>query len=374
MPLHPTCTPTCTLLAPFRPASFRSNLRPDSGDIPNEREPRRAAGLRARPKRRPPGTELSTVTADAGGADALLARAGAILRARAADAPEGFAAHLFDGAAAEDLVRYEAAELADIAAASWRFLAERNPGMPKIRVTTAPPDDGPRLKDVSVIELVNDDMPFLVDSVTGALTERGLDTHLVVHPVFAVERDPTGALTGLSGGTDAPSAVPRESVIQIHVDRIDDEAARADLIAALTAVLGDVRHAVEDWRLMVDRVAALIATLKGDPPALPGDEVAEAIQFLEWLRDDNFTFLGIRDYRLEAGGESLAAVPELLARRPARRRRRGHHRRGRQGRIVAAGTGRFQGAPAASHHQDQSALAGAPAGRNGSRRGQALRP
>jgi glutamate dehydrogenase len=256
------------------------------------------------------GAELSPITAEAGGADTLLARAGAILRERAADAPEDFAAHLFDGAAAEDLVRYEAAELADIAAASWRFLAQRNPGMPKIRVTTAPPDDGPRLKDVSVIELVNDDMPFLVDSVTGALTERGLDTHLVVHPVFAVERDPTGALIGLSGGTDAPSAAPRESVIQIHVDRIDDETARADLIAVLTAVLGDVRHAVEDWRLMVDRVAALIATLKGDPPALPGDEVAEAIQFLEWLRDDNFTFLGIRDYRLEAGGESLAAVPD----------------------------------------------------------------
>jgi glutamate dehydrogenase len=256
------------------------------------------------------GAELSPITAEAGGADTLLARAGAILRERAADAPEDFAAHLFDGAAAEDLVRYEAAELADIAAASWRFLAQRNPGMPKIRVTTAPPDDGPRLKDVSVIELVNDDMPFLVDSVTGALTERGLDMHLVVHPVFAVERDPTGALIGLSGGTDAPSAAPRESVIQIHVDRIDDETARADLIAVLTAVLGDVRHAVEDWRLMVDRVAALIATLKGDPPALPGDEVAEAIQFLEWLRDDNFTFLGIRDYRLEAGGESLAAVPD----------------------------------------------------------------
>ena len=141
------------------------------------------------------------------------------------------------------------------------------------------------------------------------LTERGLDTHLLVHPVFAVERDPAGALTGLFAGTDAPSAAQRESVIQIHVDRIDDEAARAALIAALMAVLGDVRHAVEDWRLMVDHLVARIAALKADPPALPGDEVAEAIQFLEWLRDDNFTFLGVRDYRLEAGGEVLAAVP-----------------------------------------------------------------
>ena len=256
-----------------------------------------------------PETELSTATTDEGAAHALLAQADAILRERAADAPEDFAAHLFAGAAAEDLVRYEAPELADLAAASWSFLAERNPGMPKIRVTTAPLADGHRLKDVSVIELVNDDMPFLVNSVTGALSERGLDTHLLVHPVFAVERDPDGALISLSAGGDTPAAARRESVIQIHVDRIDDEAARAALIAALTAVLGDVRHAVEDWRLMVDRVTALIATLKADPPPLPDDEVAEAIAFLEWLRDDNFTFLGVRDYRLEAGGEVLAAVP-----------------------------------------------------------------
>jgi glutamate dehydrogenase len=255
------------------------------------------------------GAEPSTATADERTARALLAQADVALHERAADAPEDFAVHLLAGAAAEDLVRYQAAELADIAAASWRFLAERNPGMPKIRITTAPPTNGPRLKDVSVIELVNDDMPFLVDSVTGALTERGLDTHLLVHPVFAVERDPAGALTGLFAGTDAPSAAQRESVIQIHVDRIDDEAARAALIAALMAVLGDVRHAVEDWRLMVDHLVARIAALKADPPALPGDEVAEAIQFLEWLRDDNFTFLGVRDYRLEAGGEVLAAVP-----------------------------------------------------------------
>jgi glutamate dehydrogenase len=258
-----------------------------------------------------PETGLSTATADEGAADALLAQADAILRERAADAPQEFAAHLFAGAAAEDLVRYEAEELAEIAAESWRFLAERNPGMPKIRVTTAPLAEDHRLKDISVIELVNDDMPFLVDSVTGALTERGLDMHLVVHPVFAVERDPAGALIGLSAGTGADppaAAAQRESVIQIHVDRIDDDAAKAALIAALTAVLADVRHAVEDWRPMVDRVAALIVAFKADPPPLPDDEVAEAVAFLEWLRDDNFTFLGIRDYRLEAGGEVMAAV------------------------------------------------------------------
>jgi glutamate dehydrogenase len=252
--------------------------------------------------------ELTTATAEERAARALLAQAGVILRERAADAPEDFAAQLFAHAAAEDLIRYEAAELADITAATWRFVAQRKPGFPKIRIATAPPEDGPRLQNVSIIELVNDDMPFLVDSVMGELTERGLGTQLLVHPVFAVERDPDGALIGLSTEGDPSAAARRESVIQIHVDRIDDEAAKAALIAALGRVLADVRHAVEDWHVMVDRVAAIIDALKADPPALPDDEVAEATLFLEWLRDDNFTFLGVRDYRLEANGNVLAAV------------------------------------------------------------------
>jgi glutamate dehydrogenase len=252
--------------------------------------------------------ELTTATAEERLAEALLAQAGVVLHERAADAPEDFAAQLFAHAAAEDLIRYEAAELADIAAATWRFIAERKPGFPKIRIAPAPPEDGPRLKNVSIIELVNDDMPFLVDSVMGELTERGLDAQLLVHPVFAVERDADGALVRLSTEVDPSAAARRESVIQIHVDRIDDEAAKAALIAALGRVLADVRHAVEDWRAMVDRVGGIIDALKADPPALPDDEVAEATLFLEWLRDDNFTFLGVRDYRLEANGNVLAAV------------------------------------------------------------------
>ncbi len=234
----------------------------------------------------PPETaaELATASADERAARALLAQAGAILHARAVDVPDDFAAQLLGRAAAEDLIRYEAAELADIAASTWQFLAERKPRTAKIRVATAPPEDGPRLKNVSIIELVNDDMPFLVDSVMGALTERGLDTHLLVHPVLTVERNPAGALIGLSTGADHSPAALRESVIQIHVDRIDDEATKSALIAALADVLADVRHAVEDWRPMVDRVASIIDALKADPPALPEDEVAEGIQFLEWLQ------------------------------------------------------------------------------------------
>jgi glutamate dehydrogenase len=275
--------------------------------------------------------EPSIVNAEERVARVLLPKAGAILREHAPDAPVDFAARLFAGAAAEDLVRYEAAELAEIAAESWRFLAERKPRTAKIRVTTAPPADGPRLKDVSVIELVNDDMPFLVDSVMGELTQRGLEAHLLVHPLFRVARDPAGALISLASGADT-AAPSRESIIQIHVDRIDDEAAKTALVDALAGVLADVRLAIEDWRPMLDRVGNIISALKADPPPMPEDEVAETIQFLEWLKDNNFTFLGIRDYRLEADGHSLVGLPSSSL----------GVLRGETGDPIAAGSGRIE--------------------------------
>ncbi len=246
-------------------------------------------------------------TAGAGERAALLQleRANGMLHERAPDAPVDFVMRLFAGAAAEDLLRYEPQELAELAAATWHFLAERAPRTAKIRVWN--PDGGPRLANVSVVELVNDDMPFLVDSVMGELNNRGLETYLLVHPVFRVARDAAGKLIRFGNGIDA--APLRESVIQVHVDRIDDEAARSALANALAGVVADVRLAVQDWRSMLDRVGGVIDALRTDPPPLPEDEVAETIAFLEWLKDNNFTFLGIREYRLEADGRVLTGIP-----------------------------------------------------------------
>ena len=257
-----------------------------------------SAGASVRPASEPAGAGERTALLQ-------LERANGMLHERVPDAPVDFVMRLFAGAAAEDVLRYEPQELAELAAASWHFLAERAQRSAKIRVSN--PDGGPRLKHVSVIELVNDDMPFLVDSVMGELNHRGLDVHLLVHPVFRVARDAAGKLTSFGNGIDA--APLRESIIQVHVDRIDDEAARSAIADALAGVVSDVRLAVQDWRSMLDRVGGIIDALKVDPPPLPEDEVAETIAFLEWLKDNNFTFLGIREYRLEADGRALAGIP-----------------------------------------------------------------
>jgi glutamate dehydrogenase len=227
---------------------------------------------------------------------ALLAAAAALLAAGKPDAPADFVAELFGRAVPEDLACYRAEDLAGIAERSWAFLAERHPGTPKIRFEAVPAPRG-----ICVLEVLNDDMPFLVDSVTAELNQRGLDIRLFVHPVFVVERDSVGGLVAVKGEGTAgfgPRGGQRESLIHLHVEGVDDAAQRLEIVRALEVILADVRAAVADWQLMLARIRAIIAELRGSPPPLPVDEIGEAIQFLEWVADDNFTLLGARDFVL----------------------------------------------------------------------------
>jgi len=238
---------------------------------------------------------------------ALIAAAGKILRSGHREVPEDFVAALFAHAVPEDLMRYDPRQLAELAADAWTLLAVRKPGVPKIRLETPGLPGHERLRADSILEIANDDMPFLVDSVLAELAERGIDVRFVVHPVLTVERDGTGRLTAFKG-TKAAAGALRESVIYIHIERIDEEARRAEIVEAIEQVLADVRVCVRDWRAMTVRMAEVIAELKADPPPLPAAEIAEAIAFLEWLADNNFTFLGIRNYRFTAAEDALEPV------------------------------------------------------------------
>src|SRR5664279_2601867 len=157
----------------------------------------------------------------------------------------------------EDVLRYGADDLAVLAERAYDFIVERAPRKPKSRCETVALTAAGARKTISVIEILNDDMPFLVDSVMGEISDRRLDVRLVSHPVIGVRRE-AGKLVAFG----AP------------------DAACADLVAALTNILGEVKLSVQDWRPMLDRVNGIVAELKTNPPPLPVDEIAEAIQFL----------------------------------------------------------------------------------------------
>jgi glutamate dehydrogenase len=220
---------------------------------------------------------------------ALIGAAAAALAGRNRDVPPDFVAELFGHAVPEDFARYRPEELAGVAEQSWALLQERKPGAPKIRFEPAAAKPG-----VAVLEIINDDMPFLVDSIVGEISERGLDIRLLVHPVFTVERSETWKLNAFHEAHKGNGR--RESFIQIHVDDDGDAAARADLVRTLADILAEVRVCVQDWRPMLARLSEVTAELRAAPPPLPADEIAEAIEFLQWIATDNFTLLGARDY------------------------------------------------------------------------------
>ncbi len=231
-------------------------------------------------------------------------------QAQDGEALSRFAAALFREGAAEDLVTYSAAELASVAQDAYERMANRKAGEPFVRVYNPKTisADGV-LGDVSVVEIVNDNMPFLVDSVMSELQGAGVELRLVLHPVLWVSRDASGHLTQVHGhqrpaGDPAVSdAAIRESVILFHVEQMDSVSDRDTLEAGIHAVLADVRLAVRDWKGMRTRVEQVVMGYKSDPPALPVDELAEGIQFIDWVLDDNFTFLGMRDYKFIDDGE-----------------------------------------------------------------------
>ncbi len=211
-----------------------------------------------------------------------------------------FAAALFERGSADDLLAYSVAELAAFARSAWKTMAERKKGRHRINIFNPDfGDAGSAHGTVTVIEITNDNMPFLVDSVMGELHDAAYEIHAVLHPLVAVKRDGKGKVTGFGGlasSGQAKEGFHRESVITVHVARIDSVVERDELAARLDSLLVEVREAVEDWQSMMDRASAVLQSYKDNPPPVPVDEVAEAIQFLEWLVDANFTFLGMRDY------------------------------------------------------------------------------
>jgi glutamate dehydrogenase len=242
-------------------------------------------------------------TTDDSAGQALIAAAGAVLAKRRSDIPGTFLAELLGPAVPDDLQRYGPDELAAIAERSWSLFATRKAGAPKISFEPAPVT-----RTVSVLDIINDDMPFLLDSVVGELNQRGLDIRLLVHPVFAVERDAAGMLTAFKGAVKDGDR--RESFIHIHVEGVADAAQRAEIVHALEDILADVRVAVQDWQPMLARLREVIAELRANPPPLAAAEIAEAVQFLEWLAADNFTLLGARDYVLSGNAEVIEPLFE----------------------------------------------------------------
>jgi glutamate dehydrogenase len=218
---------------------------------------------------------------------------------RESDMARGFVAAFYEHAPPADIAARSADDLCGGALALWRFGARRRPGEARVRVYNPSAASDGWSSPHTIVEIVNDDMPFLVDSVTAAINERGGVVRLVIHPIVWVARDGDGTLAGL----DPKAGGQRESWMQIEISREPDAAERAALADTLVGVLADVLAAVADWPKMREVLAELCAGLAATAAPLPAAEVGEGVEFLRWLDADNFVLLGMRDYAFGGAAE-----------------------------------------------------------------------
>ncbi len=190
----------------------------------------------------------------------------------------------------------------------YRLGRQRAPGQAQIALYSPDFDRHGWHSPHAVIDIVTDDMPFLVDSITMTVYRHGLSIHKLMHPVLGVERDAEGHVVRCAARGSA--ATQPESWIHLEIDRLSDARTIDALCGEIAEHLADVRAAVDDHAAMRAQVSAALADLcpAGEATGGAGGERAEIADFLRWVANENFVFLGYAHYladRSVAGGGEL---------------------------------------------------------------------
>ena len=225
---------------------------------------------------------------------------------------EEFVCQYYGWVTSEDLAEHAPVDLYGAAVSHWNFARERASDTAKIHVYNPQFEEHGWQSPHTVIEIVNDDMPFLVDSVRMEINRQGHAVHLMIHPMMNVRRDAEGRLVEILSPDSEPGESISESVIHVEVDRHTEPEELEEIRSGLERTLADVRVAVEDWPEMRERVQDILSEFDRETLLVDEDEISETRAFLEWVDDDNFTFLGYREYDLleEDSEDVLRSVPD----------------------------------------------------------------
>jgi glutamate dehydrogenase len=207
-----------------------------------------------------------------------------------------FAKSFYDKNKGVTFLNYFTDEFYGAALLSFDFLINRKPGEFKLRITNPKNETDNFDSHHTFIDIINDDMPFLIDSIVAFLDKLDLNIINVIHPIYSVIRDKNGKLESLS---EAKGSV-RESVIQIHLDKCTDVTTLEFLHKEISKILETVNLVVSDWKDMLD-IAKKAQSQVGNASKIKKTpaEIKEIKEFLSWIIDGNFIFLGGRELDIE---------------------------------------------------------------------------
>ncbi|HEY5597925.1 MAG TPA: NAD-glutamate dehydrogenase, partial [Kiloniellales bacterium] len=225
------------------------------------------------------------------------------MEADRADLAERFVREFYAHVPPDDIIKEGADNLYGAAMSLWSHAQVRKVGTAKVRVYNPRPDEHGWASTHSIVEIVNDDMPFLVDSVTAEIARAGAEVLLIIHPILGIARNGKGKIAMLG---EQSKAAAGESFMHVQISEQPSER-HGEIATGLSKVLADVRASVEDWRAMRRRLHAILGELQESPPPLPAAEIEQGIAFLNWMDDDHFTYLGYREYNFEGKGDTAVA-------------------------------------------------------------------
>ncbi len=163
----------------------------------------------------------------------------------------------------------------------------------------------------TIVEVVTDDAPFLVDSARMAINRLGFSIHLSIHPVMHIERDAEDNFMQAVARSDAGPTARRESFMLFEIDRQNDPSILARIQTEVQQAIQDVHTIVSDFDAMRSRLQSDLDHLNTQPASINANELQEGAAFLQWLIEDNFVFFGYREHRLinQDGEDQLQIVP-----------------------------------------------------------------
>src|SRR5437764_7226949 len=193
-----------------------------------------------------------------------------------ADSAEQFVRRYFALVAPEDIIYSNFDTLLGGALSLWEFGAQRHPGLAKVRIYNPTLEEHGWTLEHTVIEIINDDMPFLVDSVSAEVNRRERNIHLLLHPVVRVRRDHEGNRIEVTETHAAPSDAIVESTMHVEIDQETDAGEIELLRSSLERILGEVRLSVADFKAMRAQLDTIVDELSGAKLPMPAEEVEEA--------------------------------------------------------------------------------------------------
>ncbi|MBA2653516.1 MAG: NAD-glutamate dehydrogenase [Gammaproteobacteria bacterium] len=218
----------------------------------------------------------------------------------------------FSNVPIEDIAERSTKALFGAVCSHWNLLKTRKPHQSKIKIFNPTEDKNDWQSTHTIVEVIHDDIPFLVDSLRMEINSLGYTIHLIIHSGgMKVYRDKAGHITTVlpidSKATDAITEAP----IYFEIDKQTDPQILNNLTENLQRILIDVQLAVNDWKKMQNRVGNILEEMVANPPPLKHEDIEESKTFLEWLKNDHFTFLGSREYVVVEidGDKALQLVP-----------------------------------------------------------------